>query len=251
MIHLKSRDEIELLFEAGQIVARAHEAIERILEPGVSTKELDAAAEKVIRSHKAKPAFLGYHGYPATLCASINEEVVHGIPSSKRILEEDDLVGCDLGAELNGWIGDAARTHIVGKGSKVAEKLNRVTRECLYKALDVMVPGNRLGDIGHAVQTHAEKNGFSVVRDFVGHAVGRQLHEEPQVPNYGQKNKGIRLQEGMVLAIEPMINEGVFEVIMLDDGWTVITADNKLSAHWEHTIAITSEGPRILTGSES
>jgi len=249
MIHLKSRDEIELLFEAGQIVAAAHEAIENILEPGISTKELDAAAEKVIRARKAKPAFLGYHGYPATLCASINEEVVHGIPSPKRIVKDGDLIGCDLGAILNGWIGDAARTHIAGKASKNAERLSRITKECLYKAIDVMVPGNRLGDIGYAVQTHAEKNGFSVVREYVGHAVGRELHEDPQVPNYGRKNKGIRLQEGMVLAVEPMINEGVHDVKVLDDGWTVITADKKLSAHWEHTIAITADGPRILTGS--
>lgn len=247
MIHLKSKDEIELLFEVNQIVAEAHREIEKLVKPGISTFELDKAAEDLIRRRGAKPNFKGYHGYPATICASINEEVVHGIPRRDRLLKEGDIIGIDMGAVMNGYHGDSARSHEVGLCSRIARTLNRVTRESLYKAIDVMFVGNRLGDIGHAVQSHVEMQGFSVVRDFVGHGVGRQLHEEPQVPNYGRARSGLRLKEGMVLAIEPMINEGGHEIEVLDDEWTAVTCDGKLSAHWEHSIAITTDGPRILS----
>lgn len=247
MIHLKSKDEIERLFEVNQIVAEAHREIEKLVEPGISTFELDKTAEDLIRRRGAKPNFKGYHGYPATICASINEEVVHGIPRRDRLLRKGDIIGIDMGAVLNGYHGDSARSHEVGLCSRIARKLNRVTRESLYKAIDVMFVGNRLGDIGHAVQSHVEMHGFSVVRDFVGHGVGRQLHEEPQVPNYGRARSGLRLKEGMVLAIEPMINEGGHEIEILDDEWTAVTCDGKLSAHWEHSIAITADGPRILS----
>ena len=250
MIHLKSHDEIERIFEAGKIVAEAHEAVETLIEPGISTLELDAAAERVIRQRKAKPAFLGYQGYPATLCASINEEVVHGIPSAKRILKDGDLIGIDLGAIINGWFGDAARSHIVGKGSKVAEKLNQATRESLQEAIHVMLPGKRLGDIGHAVQAYVEKRGFSVVRQFVGHGIGKALHEDPQVMNYGRRNTGVRLQEGMVLAVEPMINEGVFEVEILDDGWTVVTQDGCRVRAPSTSTRQTRQEPGLLTPSK-
>ncbi len=249
MIHLKSSDEIERLFEAGQLTAAVHERVAALIEPGVSTWELDQEAESFIRSRGAIPAFKGYRGYPGTLCASINEEVVHGIPSKKRVLKEGDLIGIDLGVIIDGWFGDAARSHTVGTVSETTATLNRVTRESLYKAIDTMVPGNRLGDLGHAVQSHVEAHGFSVVRDFVGHGIGRSLHEDPQIPNYGKAGRGKRFEEGMVLAIEPMINEGTYDVIVLEDGWTAITADRKMSAHWEHTIAITKDGPRILTES--
>ncbi|RJO73238.1 MAG: type I methionyl aminopeptidase [Myxococcales bacterium] len=247
MIHLKSSDEIERLFEAGQIVRVVHDALEKLIAPGISTAELDAEAEAIIRRHGGIPAFKGYRGYPATICASINEEVVHGIPSPKRKLKEGDLLGIDLGVILNGWIGDAARSHVVGLGSEEAERLNRATRESLDRAIAAMTTSGRLGDIGHAIQSHVEAQGFSVVRQFVGHGVGRNLHEDPQVPNYGRRGTGMRLQEGLVLAIEPMINAGAFEVEVLEDGWTAVTVDGRLSAHWEHSIAITADGPRVLT----
>ena len=247
MVQIKSPDEIERIFEAGRIVAEVLDELGRMIEPGVTTAELDRAAESLILRRKAKPAFKGYRGYPATICASINAEVVHGIPSPRRRLKDGDLVGIDLGALLGGWYGDAARSYLVGRRAGTAERLSRATREALERAVAVMVPGNRLGDIGNAVQSRVEPEGFSVVRQFVGHGIGRELHEDPQVPNYGRPGRGLRLQEGMVLAVEPMINEGVCDVEVLDDGWTVVTADGKLSAHWEHTVAITASGPRILT----
>lgn len=247
MIHLKSADDIEKLFEAGQIVAEIHDELTKLIEPGISTAELDAFAENLIRKRKATPAFKGYHGFPATLCTSLNDQVVHGIPSRKVKLAEGDLIGIDLGVVLDGWYGDAACTHIVGKGSQLAQTLNRVTHDALYRAIDQMVPGNRLGDIGYAVQSYVESFGFSVVRQFVGHGIGRAMHEEPQVPNYGQRGKGLRLKAGMVLAVEPMINVGTYDVRVLGDNWTVVTADGSLSAHWEHSVAITDDGPRILT----
>ena len=250
MIHLKSRDDIERIFEAGQIVAEVHDELARRIEPGVSTAELDAFAEDLIRRRKAEPAFKGYRGFPATLCTSVNEVVVHGIPNRRQKLREGDIIGIDLGVLLNGWYGDAARTHQVGRVSETAETLNRETRASLCKAIEILVEGNHLGDIGHAVQSHVGAFGFSVVRQFVGHGVGRALHEDPQVPNYGSPGSGIRLKEGMVLAIEPMINEGTEEVEVLKDGWTVVTADCKLSAHWENTIAMTADGPRILTATD-
>lgn len=247
MIHLKSPDDIERIFEASRIVGEVHDELSKLIEPGISTAELDAFAEDLILKRKARPAFKGYRNYPATLCTSINEEVVHGIPSHKRKLREGDLVGIDLGAFLDGWYGDAARSYTVGKVGRIAAKLEKVTRECLFLAIDVMAPGNRLRDIGRAVQTHAESNGFSVVRQFVGHGIGRNLHEDPQVPNYVASGPNPRLKEGMVLAVEPMVNEGSYEIEVLNDGWTAVTADGKLSAHWEHTIAVTADGPRILT----
>jgi methionyl aminopeptidase len=247
MIQLKRPEDIEKLFEAGQIVAEVHDELTKLIEPGISTAELDAFAENLIRKRKAIPAFKGYQGFPATLCTSVNDQVVHGIPSPKVKLAEGDLIGIDLGAILDGWYGDAARSHIVGKGSRKAVQLNQVTHDSLFRAIDTMVPGNRLGDIGYAVQSYVESFGYSVVRQFVGHGIGRAMHEEPQVPNYGQRGKGLRLKAGMVLAVEPMINVGHYDVRVLDDNWTVVTADGSLSAHWEHTIAITDEGPRILT----
>jgi len=247
MVHIKSHDEIERIFEASIIVAEAHDVVQRMIEPGISTEELDAAAESHIRKRGATPNFKGYQGFPATICASINDQVVHGIPSKKSILKEGDIIGVDMGALFNGWHGDSARTHEVGKCSKLAIKLSKITRDSLYKAIDVMIPGKRLGDIGYAVQSYVESHGFSSVRQFVGHGIGQALHEDPQVPNYGKAGTGLRLQEGMVLAIEPMINAGHYDVKVLDDGWTVLTADGSLSAHWEHVIAITSNGPRILT----
>lgn len=247
MIHLKNPDEIQRIFEAGQIVANVHDELGKLMEAGITTAELDAEAENLIRKAGAIPAFKGYRGYPATLCVSINEEIIHGIPSRKRVLKKGDLVGIDLGAVLKGWFGDAARTHEVGRVSETAALLNRVTRESLARAIAASVVGNRLGDIGWAVQGYVESFGFSPVRQFVGHGVGRALHEDPQVPNYGVAGQGLRLKAGMVIAIEPMINEGTHETVVLDDDWTTITADGKLSSHWEHTIAITEDGPRILT----
>lgn len=248
MLYLKSPDEIEMLFEAGQVVARAHDLLASMIEPGISTEELDKVAEDFFLKNKSKPAFKGYMGYPASICASVNEVIVHGIPSKKIKLKEGDIISIDLGAVLNGWVGDAARTWEVGKVSKKAHDLIEATKASLYQGIDQMVAGNRLGDIGYAVQSWVEPKGFSVVRQFVGHGIGRKMHEEPQVPNYGRKGTGLRLREGMVLAVEPMINEGTYELEVLDDNWTAVTKDGKLSAHWEHTIAITKNGPRILTG---
>jgi len=247
MIHLKSPDEIERLFEAGQLVKQVHDELEKLVAPGISTAELDAFAEALILKNKAQPAFKGYHGYPATLCVSINHEVVHGIPSPKRKIKDGDLVSIDLGVIIGGWFGDAARTHLAGNASADMKKLSDATRDSLMKAVTVMLPGNRLGDIGHAVQSTVEPLGYSVVRDFVGHGIGRAMHEDPQIPNYGQPGTGIRLKEGMVLAVEPMVNAGTWEVKVLRDGWTVVTRDQKPSAHWEHTVAITKDGPRVLT----
>ncbi len=248
MIHLRSAEEIDRIFEAGQIVAEVHNELKKLIAPGVSTLELDRVAEDLILRRGGVPAFKGYQGFPATLCTSINDEVVHGIPSATRTLKDGDLIGIDLGVILGGWYGDAAQTHLVGEHvSDVARRLSQDTRDSLYKGIEKMLPGNRLGDIGHAVQQHVEARGFSVVRQFVGHGVGRALHEDPQVANYGPAGRGPRLREGMVLAIEPMVNEGTYEVRVLDDEWTVVTADGKLSAHWEHSIAITAGGPRILT----
>ncbi len=246
MIHLKSHDEIERLFEVGQIVGEVHDRIGKMVERGISTAELDAKAENMIRKRGAKPAFKGYSGYPATACISINEEVVHGIPSKKRRLKEGDLVSIDLGAILKGWYGDAARSYVVGE-NPIALDLERATHQSLWNAIEVMVPGAYLGDIGHAVQSYVEPLGYSVVRDFVGHGIGRALHEEPQIPNYGIPRRGVKLRAGMVLAVEPMINLGSYEINILKDGWTAVTNDGKLSAHWEHSIAVTEGGPRVLT----
>jgi methionyl aminopeptidase len=247
MIHLKSSKEIEIMRRANQIIAETREVLRPMIKPGVSTYDLDRVADETIRAKGAKSAFKGYRGFPATICVSINEEVVHGVPNKKRILKEGDILGLDMGTIYQGYYGDSAMTFPVGAISEEAAKLLQITEESLHLGIKEARPGARLYDIGAAVQEHAEKAGFSVVRDFVGHGIGQQLHEEPQVPNYGQRGRGMVLQAGMVLAIEPMINAGSPDVKIKQDGWTVITKDGKLSAHFEHSIAITEKGPVILS----
>ncbi|MFW5647742.1 MAG: type I methionyl aminopeptidase [Candidatus Alkaliphilus sp. MAG34] len=246
MIFIKSRNEIELMREAGRIVAQAHELIRKAIKPGITTEELDQIAEKHILEQDALPAFKGYRGFPASICASVNHEVVHGIPGPKK-LEEGDIISIDIGSVYKGYYGDAARTHPVGKVSPQAQKLIEVTRESFYEGIKFAKEGHRLSDISHAVQTHVEKHGFSVVRNYVGHGIGTNMHEEPQIPNYGLPGRGPRLKSGMALAIEPMVNIGTYEVKVLSDGWTVVTLDGEYSAHYENTIAITDEEPEILT----
>ena len=247
MIILKTPEEIEIMARASRLVAETLQFVKLHVKPGVTTDELDRLAEEFIRSRGGKPAFKGYRSYPKTLCISVNDQVVHGIPS-KRVLKEGDIVGLDLGAIVEGFYGDSAMTLPVGKIDSQAAELLRVTEEALYAGISRAVVGNRLSDISHAVQERAEAAGFSVVTDFVGHGIGRQLHEEPQVPNYGKPGQGPRLQAGMVLAIEPMVNMGKSEVRVLDDQWTAVTKDGSLSAHFEHTIAVQPSGPpRILS----
>ncbi len=247
MVQLKSQAEIDKMRKAGAIVAQVLQEIEELVKPGVSTADLDLFAQSRTKELGAKPAFKGYHGFPATLCVSVNEEVVHGIPSSKRILREGDVVGIDFGVILDGWFGDSARTFPVGKISADAAKLLEVTEKSLFLGMEEARSGNHLFDIGYAIQKYVESFGYSVVREFVGHGIGRSLHEDPQVPNFGIKGKGLILKPGMVLAIEPMINAGKPDVKVLADGWTAVTVDRKLSAHFEHTIAITDVGYEILT----
>ena len=247
MIVLKSSRELELMKEACVISAQALQVAGEAVKPGVSTYEIDKIAHDFIIKCKAKPNFLGYGGFPATACISINDEVIHGIPSKKRIVKEGDIVSIDLGAVKNGYNGDNAATFICGTCSPEVKRLVETTEESLYKGIEKAIPGGRLGDIGFAVQSYCEERGFSVVRDFVGHGVGTKLHEEPSVPNFGHAGRGIRLLPGMTLAIEPMINLGTYKVKTLSDGWTVKTLDGKASAHFEHTIAITNNGPVILT----
>ncbi len=235
------------MYEAGQINYGCHMEIKNHIEPGISTWELDEIAEKYIRKAGARPAFKGYMGYPATINSSINQEVVHGIPSRDRILKEGQIISIDLGCIWKDYYADSAYTWSVGKISRPKEKLMKVTEECLYKGIEKAIVGNRIGDISEAVQTHAESNGFSVVRDLTGHGVGRRLHEDPKVPNYGKAGTGHKLKAGMVIAIEPMINMGTYKVFILEDDWTVISRDKKPSAHYEHTVAVTEDGPRILT----
>lgn len=245
MIHLKTAQEIEIMDEANRIVLSVLDRLERELAPGVALQHLDALAEELCRKAGAQPAFKGYNGYPASVCLSVNDEVVHGIPGRRR-LQEGDLVSMDFGVVYRGYYGDAARTCIVGAADAEAERLLKVTRESLMKGIGEAVEGNRVSDVSHAVQRHVEENAFSVVRDYVGHGVGRALHEEPQVPNFGDPGRGPRLQVGMVLAIEPMVNEGAPEVRVDADGWTVRTADGKRSAHFEYSVAVTESGPKIL-----
>ncbi len=246
MIVLKSPQEIEKISQACHIVAMTLVYLKEWVKPGVSTQELDRLAEEFIVKQGARPAFKGYRDFPCTLCTSINEEVVHGIPS-KRQLKEGDIIGIDAGAVVEGYFGDAAITLPVGKTTPEIQRLMEVTEQALYKGIAQASPGNKLSDISHAIQTHAEGAGYSVVTDFVGHGIGRNLHEDPQVPNFGQPGQGPRLKEGMVLAIEPMVNMGGSAVKILEDHWTVVTQDGRLSAHFEHTIAVTSQGPVILT----
>lgn len=249
MITLKSDREIEAMRKAGRIVSQILDEVKALMKPGVSTGELDKFADKRCKDLGVIPAFKGYHGFPACFCISINHEVVHGIPSPKRLLKEGDIVGMDFGVIMDGWYSDSARTYPVGKISEEAQKLVEVTETALNKGIEQCRAGNRLFDIGHAIQNYVEGFGFGVVREFVGHGIGRALHEEPQVPNFGPKGKGIPLKVGMVLAIEPMVNLGGPEVKVLSDGWTAVTKDQSLSAHFEHTVAIRSTGPEILTSS--
>jgi len=246
MVILKSPVEIETIRVANQIVAEILGELEAMVKPGVTTRELDLHSEMLAKKKGAKPAFKGYRGYPFSLCASVNSEVVHGMPSD-RVLKHGDIIGLDFGALYQGYYGDAAITVPVGTVSDEARRLMRVTEECLYQGIEQARAGRRLGDISAAIQKHVEKAGFSVVRDFVGHGIGKTLHEEPQIPNYGMENRGIELKAGMVLAIEPMVNQGGWRVRVLDDGWTVVTADGRLSAHFEHSIAVTKDGPVILS----
>jgi methionyl aminopeptidase len=247
MIILKTPAEIEVMAEASRVVAEVLEIVRKTVRPGVTTDDLDRLAEEGIRARGGIPAFKGYRNYPKTLCASVNEQVVHGIPS-KRQLKEGDIIGLDLGAIVGGFYGDSAVTVAVGRIAEEAAKLIQVTEESLYLGIEQAVVGNRLTDISYAVQRRAESAGYSVVTEFVGHGIGRQLHEEPQVPNYGKPGQGPRLQAGMVLAIEPMVNMGGSAVRILDDRWTAVTADGSLSAHFEHTIAIQPSGPaRVLS----
>ncbi len=244
---LRSADEIARIREACRVVHDVLEELARAVAPGVSTAELDRLAAARARALGAAPAFLGYHGYPASLCVSVNDEVVHGIPSPGRVLRDGDLVGLDFGVEKDGYFGDAARTVAVGAMPEAAARLVEATRDALAAGIAAARPGNRVGDIGAAVQALVEGRGFSVVRDFVGHGIGRRLHEPPQIPNFARAATGETLRPGMVLAIEPMVNVGAPDVEVLDDGWTAVTADGSLSAHFEHTVVVTENGPEILT----
>jgi methionyl aminopeptidase len=246
VIVCRSQSEIAKLRRVNQLVARILAELRRTVAPGVTTRDLDMLAERLVREAGAEPAFKGYHGYPATVCASVNEQVVHGIPSP-RALVEGDIISVDMGAKLDGFFGDCAVTVPVGTISPEAVRLLRVTEEALFQGIDAVKPGARVSDIGAAVQHHVEAQGFSVVREFVGHGIGTSLHEEPQVANYGPAGSGPRLSEGMVIAIEPMVNAGQASVKVQSDGWTAVTTDGRLSAHFEHTVVVTREGTEILT----
>ena len=246
-ILVKNAQAIEIMREAGHIVALTHQLIEQRIEPGMTTYELDQIADSFIRSQGATPSFKGYNGYPASICVSINDEVVHGIPSKTRKIIEGDIVSVDIGAFYKGYHGDAARTHGVGKISQEAQHLIDVTRNSFFEGMKFAKAGNHLHQISEAIQRYAESNGCSVVRDLVGHGIGKDLHEEPQIPNYKPVGRGPKLHSGMVLAIEPMINSGRYEVRFLDDDWTVVTLDHSLSAHYEHTLLITDDGYELLT----
>lgn len=247
MIVLKTTRELSLMKEACRISAGALRVAGEAVKPGVSTWEIDRIAYEYIKSQGAEPNFLHLYGFPATACISINDEIIHGIPSKERILKEGDIVSIDLGAKIHGYNGDNAATFACGKVSGQAQRLMDTTKESLYKAIEMAVPGNKIGDIAWAVQDYCEQRGYGVVREYTGHGVGRELHEDPSVPNYGKAGRGVRLLPGMTLAIEPMINEGTAAIRQMPDGWTVKTADHKLSAHFEHTVAITNDGPVILT----
>jgi len=246
VVALKSAREIETMRRSGKITAKVLAGLMKAVRPGMTTEQLDAMAEKGIRDLGGLPTFKGYHGFPASICASVDDEVVHGIPGS-RVLRDGDVLSIDIGTTLDGYVSDSAVTVAVGNISSEARRLMDVTQECLMIGIAQMQRGNHVGDIGAAVQAHAEKNGYGVVRELVGHGVGRAMHEEPQVPNYGKPHTGVELRPGLVLAIEPMITQGAHAVKILKDGWTVVTADGKLAAHFEHTIAVTDDGPKILT----
>ena len=246
MVTLKSAREIEAMERSGRITAKVLTDLMKAVRPGMTTRDLDKMAEEGIRGMGGVPTFMGYHGYPSSICASVNDEVVHGMPGD-RVLRDGDLLSIDIGTTFEGYVSDSAVTVAVGTISAAAQRLLQVTQECLMAGIAQMYKGKRLGDIGAAVQEHAEAHGYGVVRELVGHGVGTAMHEEPQVPNYGTAGSGMELRPGLVLAIEPMITQGTYAVETLKDGWTVVTADGKLAAHFEHTIAVTHEGPRILT----
>ena len=248
MVYLRDRQEIEAIRTAAQLVAKTLEMLAAKVAPGVTTADLDRLAESFIRDHGARPAFKGYRGFPATICPSVNEEVVHSIPGP-RALREGDIIGIDVGVEHGGFFGDSAFTFPVGEVPEETLRLLRVARESLMKGIEQTQAGKRIGDISHAIQSHAERNGYSVVRELLGHGIGRQMHEEPQVPNFGPPDRGPRLMAGQVLAIEPMVNVGRPEVQTRPDGWTVVTKDGSLSAHFEHTVAVGAHGPEILSES--
>ena len=246
-ITIKSEREIELMAEAGKILERVHNELEKALRPGMSTKDIDTLGEEIIRSYGCIPSFLNYNGYPASICVSVNQEVVHGIPDKHRIIQEGDIVSLDAGVIYKGYHSDAARTHAVGKVSEEAKKLIQVTKESFFEGIKFAKAGNHLFDISGAIGRYAEERGYGVVRDLCGHGIGTALHEAPEIPNYEVGRKGVRLRAGMTLAIEPMINIGTHEVDWLDDDWTVVTRDGSLSAHYENTILITEGEPRILS----
>lgn len=247
MITLKTPAEIEAMKEAGYLSARVLREVGALVEPGISTLELDDFAERFIRSHGGVPTFKGYGGFPGSICASVNDQIVHGIPSADVILKEGDIVSIDTGATVNGWVGDNAWTFPVGKIASEVQDLLDTTEQCLWAAIVAAVPGHHLGDVGHACQAIAERKGYGVVREYVGHGVGHVMHEDPNVPNYGHRHLGLKLEPGMVLAVEPMINMGTRKTVQGDDGWLVLTRDGKPSAHFEKTIAITPDGPIVLT----
>jgi methionyl aminopeptidase len=246
MIILKTKREIEIMRKAGRLVAKSHELVRNHIKPGVTTKELDQLVEEFLRSQNAIPTFKGYGGFPFSICASVNEEVVHGFPSSRKLVE-GDVVSIDIGATFEGYVGDSAKTFYVGEVEGEKRRLVEATKQSFYEGIKFAKTTYRLSDISHAIQQYAESQGFSVVRDYVGHGVGKNMHESPQIPNFGRPGKGPRLQEGMVLAIEPMINAGTYHVKVLDNDWTVVTVDGKPSAHYEHTVAITDGEPELLT----
>lgn len=246
---IKTAEEIELIRQSSLLVGDTLAEVAAALRPGITTLELDRLAETFIRDHQAEPAFKGYHGFPASLCISVNAEVVHGIPGKKEI-REGDVVSVDCGVKMNGFFGDSAYSFVVGTPSDIVRKLIRVTKECLMAGVNAAVTGNRTGDIGSAVQDHAESNGFSVVRELVGHGVGKRLHEKPEVPNYGKRGSGVLLRDGMVIAIEPMINSGKRNIIQLNDGWTIVTADKMPAAHFEHTVAVKQGKADVLSSFE-
>ena len=247
MVTIKSEREIELMREAGRILAKVHEELGRTLVPGMSTKEIDRMCEDMIRSHGCVPSFLNYQGFPASVCISINDEVVHGIPDKHRYLEEGDIVSLDTGVKWKGYQSDAARTHMIGEVSGEARKLVEVTQQSFFEGIKYAKAGNHLNDISKAIQEYAESFGFGVVRDLVGHGIGTEMHEAPEIPNFAQRRKGIRLAAGMTLAIEPMITAGRYDVVWEDDGWTVVTEDGSLASHYENTILITDGEPEILS----
>ncbi len=246
-VTIKSKHEIELMREAGHILATVHEELKKLIEPGISTMELNRYADKLIRQYGCIPSFLNYNGYPASLCVSVNDEVVHGIPNKKRILKDGDIVSLDCGVIYKEYQSDSARTYAVGNISDEAQRLIDVTKQSFFEGIKYAKPGNHLYEISAAIQKYVESNGFSVVRDLVGHGIGRKMHEEPQIPNFKQLGRGIKLKPGMTLAIEPMVNMGDYDVWFLDDDWTVVSRDGSYSAHYENTILITDDEPKILS----